>query len=228
MVLSLQEVPHLGMRPVTTMLDAVRFQKVWQQLSSQDDGAALFMQLLEAYRQPHRAYHTVAHLEDCLHQFDIAHMEAEHPAEVEVALWFHDAVYDLKATDNEAQSTLWALQALHQSGVSAAVSDRIAAMILATTHDCPPETNDCALLLDIDLSILGQSPEIFAVYEDRIRREYHWVPQAEYRVGRTAILKRFLARSSIYYTPFFRERLEVHARCNLEQLIVRLCGQVLE
>ncbi|XGV95609.1 MAG: hypothetical protein ACAF41_23055 [Leptolyngbya sp. BL-A-14] len=213
---------------LTTIPDVTRFQSVWQQLGSQDDGAVLFTQLLEAYRQLHRAYHTVAHVEDCLRQLDAVHREAESAAEVEVALWFHDAIYDREATDNEAQSALWATQALHQSGVSAAVSDRIATMILATTHDRPPETPDCALLLDIDLSILGQSPETFAVYEDRVRREYHWVPEAEYRAGRAAILERFLTRSTIYYTSFFQARLEVQARLNLEQSIARLRGQVLQ
>jgi predicted metal-dependent HD superfamily phosphohydrolase len=203
---------------------------VWQRLGSNVDGVELFTHLLEAYRQPHRAYHTVAHIEACLYQLDgyqldVAQTQAERPAEVEMALWFHDAVYGLKAADNEAQSALWAAQALHQSGVSAVVSDRITTMILATTHDRPPETHDCALLLDIDLSILGQSPEAFAVYEQHIRTEYHWVTEKQYRAGRAAILEQFLARSTIYYTPFFQARLEAQARWNLERSIATLCGQ---
>lgn len=204
------------------MFDTTRFQTVWQSLGSHDDGVALFTQLLEAYRQPYRTYHTVAHVEACLHHLDRAQIEAERPAEVEVALWFHDAVYVPKAADNEAQSAFWATQALHQSGVSAAAIDRIAVMILATTHDRAPETHDCALLLDVDLSILGEAPEPFAVYEHCIRSEYHWLPEEQYRAGRAAILERFLARSTIYYTPFFRERLEAQARWNLERSIAKL------
>ncbi|MBW4473599.1 MAG: hypothetical protein KME45_24970 [Stenomitos rutilans HA7619-LM2] len=208
-----------------TLFNATRFQTVWQRLGCEDDSAELFAQLLEAYRQPHRAYHTVAHIEACLHQLNVAATEAERFTEVEVALWFHDAVYDLQATDNEAQSALWASQALQQSGVSAVVCDRITAMILATTHDRSPATHDGALLLDIDLSILGQAPKAFAVYEQHIRTEYHWVTEEGYRAGRSAVLERFLARSTIYYTPFFRERLEAQARWNLEQSIAALHGQ---
>lgn len=207
------------------LFNATRFQTVWQRLGSEEDGVELFTQLLEAYRQSHRAYHTVAHIEACLHQLDVAQTQAEQPAEVEVALWFHDAVYALKAADNEAQSALWATKALHQSGVSAVVNDRIATMILATTHDRPPETHDCALMLDLDLSILGQPPEVFAIYEQQIRTEYRWVPEEQYRAGRVAVLEGFLARSTIYHTPFFQVRLEAQARWNLERSILTLRGK---
>lgn len=207
------------------LFNATRFQTVWQRLGSEDDGVELFTQLLKAYRQPHRAYHTVAHIEACLHQLDVAQTQAERPDEIEVALWFHDAVYVPQASDNEAKSALWVAQVLHQSGVSATVIDRITTMSLATTHDRPPETHDCALLLDIDLSILGQPPESFAMYEQCIRREYDWIPAEDYRAGRVAVLERFLARSTIYYTPFFRARLEAQARWNLERSITALHRQ---
>ena len=215
------------------MFDATRFQTIWQRLGSHDDGAMLFSQLLEAYQQPHRFYHTAAHIEACLHQLDFlqtliqtegARNETARPAEIEVALWFHDAVYVSKATDNEAQSARWAAQALHQSRVDATVIDRIVTMILATKHDRAPDTCDCALLLDLDLSILGQAPEHFAAYEQHIRSEYHWVPEEQYRTGRTAILKGFLTRSTLYHTPFFQERLEAQARWNLERSIIQLRG----
>lgn len=217
------------------MLEASRFQSVWQRLGSQDDGAMLFTQLLEAYVQPHRTYHTVSHVEDCLRQLDAAQSNgvqsngvqkgAEHPAEVEVALWFHDAVYVPRAVDNEAQSALWARQVMHQSGMCSAVIDRIATMILATAHDRPPETLDCQLVLDVDLSILGQAQEPFAAYERCIRHEYNWVPEAQYCIKRAAVLERFLARSTIYHTPFFHERLEAQARRNLARSLAALREQ---
>jgi predicted metal-dependent HD superfamily phosphohydrolase len=204
------------------MLGATRFQAVWQQLGSHDDGAVVFTELLEAYQQPHRVYHTVSHLEACLDQLYLAQAEAEQAAEVEIALWFHDAVYVLHAVDNEKQSALWATQRLQLLGANPDSIDRIAAMIMATTHDREPETRDCALLLDVDVSILGQAPEQFALYERDIRREYHTLPTAQYCSGRAAILKRFLQRPAIYYTPFFRERLETQARQNLERSIAKL------
>jgi predicted metal-dependent HD superfamily phosphohydrolase len=204
------------------MLGATRFQAVWQQLGNHDDGAVVFAELLEAYRQPHRVYHTVSHLEACLAQFHLAQTEAEHTAEVEIALWFHDAVYTLNASDNERQSALWATRRLQQLGADTVSIDRIAAMIMATTHDREPATRDCALLLDVDVSILGQAPEQFALYERNIRREYHAIPTPQYCAGRVAILERFLQRPTIYYTPFFGERLEAQARWNLERSIAKL------
>ena len=205
------------------MLDKTRFQNVWQRLGG-DDGSVVFTQLLEAYLQPHRTYHTISHIEDCLHQLDLAQNEAERPEEIEIALWFHDAVYMFNAVDNEEQSSLWATQTLHQMGVSFVAIGRIAAMIVATKHNQIPQTRDCELLLDIDLSILGQTPEQFAAYERCIRSEYSWIPEEQYRTGRVAILERFLKRPTIYYTQFFRERLQTQARQNLEQSIARLSG----
>ena len=204
------------------MLEVTRFQTVWQQLGSHDDGTVVFTELLQAYQQPHRVYHTVSHLEACLDQLCLVQAELERAAEVEIALWFHDAVYAPKAIANEVQSARWATRRLRQLGANPVAIERIAVMIMATTHDREPETQDCALLLDVDLSILGQAPELFAVYEHDIRREYCAIPTAQYCAGRTAILERLLQRPTIYYTHFFRERLEAQARWNLERSILNL------
>ena len=81
---------------------------------------------------------------------------------------------------------------------------------------------DCAFFLDMDLSILGAAPEVFTAYEAAIRKEYAFVPAADYRQGRSAILKSFLAREQLYFTAYFRDRLEPQARQNLQQSLARL------
>jgi predicted metal-dependent HD superfamily phosphohydrolase len=99
---------------------------------------------------------------------------------------------------------------------------RIAALIMATKHDRNPASPDEALLIDVDLSILGRSPEEFAAYDAAIRREYSEVPEDQYRTGRVKVLEGFLHRDAIYLTEFFRERFEASARRNLEQAISSL------
>lgn len=68
----------------------------------------LFDRLLAAWSEPHRHYHTLQHLGECLANFrTLAHLP-EHPLEVRLALWFHDAIYELGRHDNEARSADWA------------------------------------------------------------------------------------------------------------------------
>lgn len=182
----------------------------------------VYHQLVEAYLQPHRAYHTLAHVQDCLKQLDNAREMAERSDEVEAALWFHDAIYNPQARDNEERSAAWARQALIQIGVGSEVAERITAMILMTRHDREPDTHDSALLLDVDLSILGQPWDVFSTYERHIRLEYSWVSEERYRAVRSTILEGFLQRPTIYHTRFFQMQLETQAKANLARSIITL------
>jgi predicted metal-dependent HD superfamily phosphohydrolase len=138
-----------------------------------------------------------------------------HPAEVEVALWFHDAIYDLKSSQNEELSAVLAEKALLASGVSSDSASLVRNLILVTQHTGVPKTLDEQVLVDIDLAILG-APEVrFAEYERQIRDEYSHVPGLLFRIKRKAILRSFLARAAIYNTPALHGRLEVRARKNL-------------
>lgn len=175
----------------------------------------LYEQLLQAYSEPQRHYHTLQHLAECLQlQSESAHL-AQRPAEIAIALWFHDAVYDVKAHDNEARSADWAVTALQAAGVSVEVQTRLHALIMATEHTTAPLEGDAALLVDIDLAILGAAPARFAQYERQIQQEYAWVPEDVFVEKRKAVLQGFQDRPCVYSTSFFFERLEAPARANL-------------
>ncbi|TWE01955.1 putative metal-dependent HD superfamily phosphohydrolase [Pseudomonas sp. AG1028] len=192
--------------------------RAWSGLGLQPD-ASLFEALMAAYAQPQRHYHCLQHLEECLALFEQVRDLAEHPEEVEIALWFHDAVYDVRGTTNERQSADWAVRALLSCEASQPTQNRVEQLVMATRHDAAPVDGDERLLVDIDLSILGAAPERFTEYDRQIRAEYSWVPEAVYSMKRKAVLSSFLARPSIYSTPYFRERLEAQARINLSAAI---------
>ena len=172
---------------------------------------------MRAYSEQHRHYHTLQHLRECLAQFEAASMLARHPAEVELALWFHDAVYDPQRKDNEERSADWARASVLAAGCSPDIAERGAALVLATrSHVATADDPDTALLLDIDLAILGAAPARFAEYERQIRAEYAHVPEAEFRAGRARVLQGFLSRDRIYLTDAFHDALEGRARANLQ------------
>ena len=178
--------------------------------------------LLARYAEPHRAYHTQQHLHECFAALGPTSDLAEHLAEVELALWFHDAIYDTHAHDNEAQSARWAQESMRGAGVDAAAGARVHALVMATKHQGVPAGADARLLVDVDLSILGADETRFAEYERQIRFEYGWVPEDAYREGRARVLSGFLDRASIYGTPWFAERLEARARANLSRSLRHL------
>jgi predicted metal-dependent HD superfamily phosphohydrolase len=178
--------------------------------------------LIAAYAEPHRHYHNAGHIDACLTLLDeYAHL-ARSAVEVETALWFHDAVYKLLAARNEEESAEWCTTFLHEEGVDEARTSRIHVFILATKHNARPETDDAALIVDIDLAILGREPAHYQQFETAIRQEYHAVPQFLYRRKRRDILQAFLDRENIYAHPLLHERFEAQARTNLRAAIAAL------
>jgi predicted metal-dependent HD superfamily phosphohydrolase len=184
-------------------------------------------ELVRAYAAPERHYHNLAHVEAMLGLMHSYENTLSDPQSVEAAIWFHDVIYDTRRHDNEEKSA--ELAASRLSGVVS--PDRIALiarMIRATAgHHVPEELDeaqrlDCALFLDMDLSILGSTPDLFAAYEDAVRREYGWVPDALWREGRRKVLQGFLDRPAIYMSPRFRASHEAAARANLMRSLERL------
>jgi predicted metal-dependent HD superfamily phosphohydrolase len=188
---------------------------------------AVRSRLTAMYRGADRHYHDLSHIAALL-ALSRQHAGAiTDYAAVEAAIWFHDAVYDTRKTDNEAQSARLALQLL----AGAAADERlecIVAMIRASANHRVPRSleasaaDDCALFLDMDLAILGSPAEEFAAYEWAVRREYEWVPDQEWVMGRSRVLRGFLARPRIYASAQFHGSHEAAARSNLVQSLAAL------
>ncbi len=187
---------------------------------------SIFDELKAVYTEPGRYYHTDKHIAECLAYLQDLRHQATHPAEIEVALWFHDAVYDTRRPDNEERSAEWAVKFLGASKVGQVIRDRIARLIMVTqTHD--PYDADTALMTDIDLSILGAQPHVFEQYDTDIRREYSWVPDEQFRQGRVQVLNNFLERAEIYKTSYFLAKYEQQARLSLRNKIEQISSVLL-
>ncbi|WP_374354590.1 hypothetical protein [Chitinimonas sp.] len=186
----------------------------WAMLGLEADPEC-FVRLMTSYAEPHRHYHTQQHLAECLALIQQVRNKLEHPAEVELALWFHDAIYAPLRHDNELRSADWAREVLLIAGADLELADRVHSLIMATRHTAEPLGPDAQLLVDIDLAILGAPPERFAEYERQVRAEYRHVPTFLFRRKRRELLQRFLARPVLYGSAKLRERFEAGARANL-------------
>lgn len=180
-----------------------------------DEPSLLWGELVQAYRTPVRAYHTLRHAFDVVDTVRRFAGSGIDPFVVQFAAWFHDAVYDTQdASQNEEKSASLAEDALLRLWIPFPVIDRVRSLILATaSHEA--EDPESMLLMDADLEVLGQAPTIYFAYTQAIREEYAWVPDEEYRSGRARVLESFLQRPFIYQTPLFRSAMEERARLNI-------------
>lgn len=200
----------------------MRWNQLWERTGANGSGTEDYEELVSLYGGAHRAYHNFVHIDHVIGELNRASKFIENPEQVEVALWYHDAVYDTKAKDNEEKSAELAERRLSRAGIGKQFIDSVTAMILATKHGKTPQDKDTKHLVDIDLSILGKPVEEFDEYERDIRFEYAWVPEDQFRGARKEILQGFLDRDSIYSTNFFKQRYESQAINNLERSISNL------
>ncbi|MDP6708552.1 MAG: N-methyl-D-aspartate receptor NMDAR2C subunit [Alphaproteobacteria bacterium] len=204
------------------MTSLERWSDLCKRLGAGGDVSAVYARLAELHEGPRRAYHKLSHIEHCLDEFDDARELAEHPLEVEFAIWFHDAIYDPHANDNEERSAALAQETARDMGLADGFGARVADLILTSKHATDPQGTDAEIFVDIDLAILGTSEVLFDAYEKDIRKEYYFVPEMIFRVKRAQILRGFLDRKTIYSTAYFREKYERQARANIERSLARL------
>ena len=187
------------------------------------DAYPVFDRLVAAHSESHRFYHTLEHLAEMFKVAGKLADASDDMAAVQLAIWFHDSVYDPRATDNEERSAALAGDLLRPLGIPGDTLAHVAAMIRATAHATTGDVDaDTAVLLDADLAILSAEERRYARYAADVRREYAWVADAAYRAGRTKVLEGFLARPRIYRTGRMRAVAEESARANLRAEIERL------
>ncbi len=177
---------------------------------SADRAGTVWLDLLNRYTEKHRSYHNLSHIDWMLSRLDRG---PEGSDVIELAIWFHDSIYQPLEGDNEAQSARH-FSAQFGNDLSRELADDVVRLIVATD---PMQSRsgkaDEALIVDIDLSILGAAPADYAAYRKAVRSEYSAVQDTAFAAGRDTILKSFMS-APIYTTEFFSE-LEDRARLNI-------------
>jgi predicted metal-dependent HD superfamily phosphohydrolase len=222
------------MSDAPVLLDPVQRARLWpawqavvQPFAAPADRVeSAFGMITANYARPERFYHNLDHIEAVLTTIEQLRDLAPDLAAVRLAGWLHDVVYDSRAQDNEERSAAFAETLLPGLAVPDAVTAAVRRLILCTkTHQV--EGPDSAVLLDADLAILGAPEAEYATYATAIRREYAWVPEERFRVGRLQVLECFLRRERIYLTEPMHQGREAPARRNLRREIDSLATGVL-
>jgi predicted metal-dependent HD superfamily phosphohydrolase len=181
-------------------------------------------QFVQRYTEPHRYYHTLAHISSMIACLDVRLSEIKDQKAVELAIFFHDWIYEPQGASNEAESVLVFEKFAIEIGLAANLRLKVVRLVEATVKheiaDNVPseEDTDMKLFLDFDLEVLGRNWEEYKIYASQIRREYSCFEQQEYNIGRATVLSKFLARDKIYFSDTFCEE-EKFARENMRKEI---------
>ena len=202
---------------------ASRFVALWRRCVSSPpspDGAAVYVDLRRLFDAAFRRYHTLDHIRDCLHRVDEVAGLLVDPDAVELALWFHDAVYETGAASNERRSADMFL-ALSE-GARPVFRRRVCGLIMATRHAGRERDNDRRFIVDIDLAGFGAPWDEFMRNGALLREESPARTDAQYHAGQIFFLKRLQRRRRFYSTDYFCDRYEAAARANLCRLLNEL------
>lgn len=192
---------------------------------AEDTAVPVWQRLLAGYEEDGRFYHNLAHIRQTLRIAHDLREEAAHFTAVQLALWFHDIVYDPTQQDNEEKSAMAAAQSLFELNLAEVLIGEVVRLILLTkTHVVMEQDSNGRVVIDADLSGLGVPIEKYTAYSQAIRQEYAFVADEAYRNGRIQILQHFLQRPTIYYTEPMRLIFEAQARQNITNELATLTG----
>ncbi len=206
-------------------MDEQRFIAAWRRAGSTqgDEGIGRIYRELEAhYDEPHRRYHTAEHIDFCLGKLDLVPDDYPHKTAVELALWFHDVIYEIGDPENEANSAAW-FRSCADGDLPGELVERVCRMIVATEHRQPPARADAAYVVDIDLCSFGRPYAEFLADSRQVRAECTHLTDEQYFQGQCEFLNRLLERDRIYQTDLFHDLYEEQARRNIRRVIDGEC-----
>ena len=199
-------------------MKADRFVSLWNRCAGFDDPECveIFRALKGRYGESRRVYHNGDHIRHCLAEFDSINTGLTQTRKniIELSIWFHDAIYEISASDNESESARW-FSSLADGRLNPDIINAVNRCILYTTHQDTP-ADPCSLyMVDVDLSSFGQDWEEFTADGRKIREENNHLDDEAFVGGQIKFMNRLLNRSRIFYTEYFNTRLESRARQNI-------------
>ena len=219
-------VAQVSMPTKVAAIGAERFDALWSRCAASPAsprGSTVYADLRRLYTAPHRFFHNLDHIGDCVRRVDEVAPLLEDPDAVELALWFHDAVYDVGTATNERRSAEMFL-ALSE-GASFGFRHRVCGLIMATRHARVVQGNDRSFVVDIDLSGFGAPWDVFIENGARLRKESSAISDAQYHAGQIFFLSRLQRRPRFFATAYFRDRYEAVARQNLRRVLDELTSK---
>lgn len=186
----------------------------WESIDS-----VLYKPLVKKYDEEGRSFHDLTHINDCLDEFDEIKGFLKNPLEVELAIWYHDVIYNFLKKDNEEKSAEFFKKSFSNLFGYMPLLKNVSELILTTKDHIPSKNPDSGYLVDIDFYSLGVPFEVFVENTNKIRKEYKYFSDADFKKGRIAFLESVLKKDRVYFTDYFHSKYEGRARDNMKKSI---------
>ena len=203
---------------MTRAHDIDRFQSLWRRClleQADDNSIAIHQQLIDAYSEPQRVYHTLKHIEHCLAHLDNISNYLQNPDAVELAIWYHDAIYKPGARNNEQLSADLFMETT-RGRFDDSLRNTVYQHIMATLHDDSEfENSDTKFMVDIDLSSFGLPWPEFSQDSDNLRLEMRGLSDEDFHRRQSRFQQSLMERARLFKSDYFYENYEQQARQNL-------------
>jgi len=182
----------------------------------EESSSKWYTTVCDYYAEPWRYYHTLNHINELFAYFDQWHPKLRKAAHVELAIWFHDVIYQPKSSVNEEESVKLFVAFCEDTAQPPTLCSVVSNYIIATkSHKInDADDDDLKYFLDFDLSILGKPEPAYDIYADQIRNEYIHYSDKDFCNGRIKVLNH-LASGGLFITKDFQDLLEEKAKRNL-------------
>ncbi len=198
----------------------------WELLASKyiEDKSVIndyWLEIQKKYTSKSRHYHNLSHIYNMLNQIENFKHEISDLDVLKFSIWYHDIIYKSIRKDNEVKSSILSKKRLESLKIDEKRLNSVEKLIVSTkNHQIIIEENkDNAILLDLDLSILGSDWETYKKYIENIRKEYAIYPDFMYNNGRKKVLEHFLKRKTLYFTEAYQRKFETQAIENIKKEI---------
>ena len=185
---------------------------------SQDEARKMFINLTRHYRDKSRGHHSLKHVEECIDwvRGDLK-KEISRPVMMELAFYWHDAVYVATRHSNETESAALAIVDLSKTEIQIFEMAEVMTFILTYEGGLKPTTNDAKYFRDIDYWIIGSPRERYLSYMKGIEKEYlpFYSPE-EYCSGRLKFLGTLRNQDRLFLTDYFEDNFRQAAIENID------------
>jgi predicted metal-dependent HD superfamily phosphohydrolase len=194
-------------------------------------------EIKQKYSEPHRHYHNFEHIKNMFQVAEKHKVIVDEP--LRHLIYMHDIVYDPTRKDNEELSGTVACEfytkVCNDYNETSPFEDvshdeepfHYYPFIINMTKDHVVDFKGCITqgtlwdwlwvaknLIDLDLAILSEAPEVYRDYVNNVRKEYWHLTDEQFLKGRIDWLCSMLGRDNIYYTEWGKS-LESKAKHNL-------------